>query len=88
MTLSEALKTIVVLWAFIDPLGSIPVFLEATKQFDNKTKAKIARKATIIAGAILVFFLVLGQFILEGMEISLEAFQVSGGAILFIFHLL
>lgn len=87
MTLSEALKIVVVLWAFIDPLGSIPVFLEATKQFDNKTKAKIARKATLIAGVVLIFFLVLGQFILEGMEISLEAFQVSGGAILFIFSL-
>jgi multiple antibiotic resistance protein len=87
MTLSEVIKIFVVLWAFIDPIGSIPVFLEATKQFDRKTKLKIARKATIIAGAVLTFFLVVGQFVLEGMDISLEAFQVSGGAILFIFSL-
>ena len=87
MTFSEALKAIVVLWAFIDPVGSIPVFLEATKQFDDKTKTKIARKATLIAGGVLIFFLVLGQVILESMNISLEAFQVSGGAILFIFSL-
>lgn len=87
MTVSEVLKIFVVLWAFLDPIGSIPVFLEATKQFDRKTKRKIAKKATLIAGGVLVFFLVLGQFILEGMDISLEAFQVSGGAILFIFSL-
>ncbi len=87
MTFSEALKTLVVLWAFVDPVGSIPVFLEATKQFDEKTKAKIARKATLIAGGVLVFFLILGQVVLEAMEISLDAFQVSGGAILFIFSL-
>lgn len=87
MTFSEALKTLVVLWAFIDPVGSIPVFLEATKQFDKRTKVKIARKATLIAGGVLVFFLILGQVVLEAMEISLDAFQVSGGAILFIFSL-
>ena len=87
MTVSEVLKIFVVLWAFLDPIGSIPVFLEATKQFDRKTKRKIAKKATLISGGVLVFFLVLGQFILEGMDISLEAFQVSGGAILFIFSL-
>ena len=87
MTFSETLKTLVVLWAFIDPIGSIPVFLEATKQFDKKTKTKIARKATLIAGGVLVFFLILGQVLLEAMEISLDAFQVSGGAILFIFSL-
>lgn len=87
MTVTEAIKIFVVLWAFLDPIGSIPVFLEATKQFDKKTKVKIARKATIIAGLVLVFFLAVGQFILEGMDISLEAFQISGGAILFIFSL-
>ena len=87
MTFSEVLKTLVVLWAFIDPVGSIPVFLEATKQFDKRTKVKIARKATLIAGGVLVFFLILGQVVLEAMEISLDAFQVSGGAILFIFSL-
>jgi multiple antibiotic resistance protein len=87
MTLVEALRNFVVLWAFIDPIGSIPVFLEATKPFDARTKTKIARKASLIAGGVLIFFLVFGQILLEAMEISLEAFQVSGGAILFLFSL-
>lgn len=87
MTVSEVVKIFVVLWAFLDPIGTIPVFLEATKQFDKGTKRKIAKKATLIAAGVLLFFLALGQFVLEGMDISLEAFQVSGGAILFIFSL-
>ena len=34
---------------------------------------------------VLFFFIIVGQIILDGMEISLEAFQISGGVILFLF---
>ena len=71
--------------AVIDPLGSIPVYLEATKQFDKKHKKKIAVNASLIAFLVLLFFIVVGQVILEGMDITLEAFQISGGVILFLF---
>jgi len=73
--------------AVIDPIGSIPVFLEATKQFTNKEKKKVALRASIIAALILVFFIVVGQVIMEAMHISLDAFQISGGVILFLFAL-
>lgn len=73
--------------AVVDPIGSIPVFLEATKQFTNKEKKKIALRASIIASLILVFFIVVGQLIMEAMQISLDAFQISGGVILFLFAL-
>ena len=73
--------------AVIDPIGSIPVFLEATKQFSSKEKKKIALRASIIATLILVFFIVVGQVIMEAMNISLDAFQISGGVILFLFAL-
>lgn len=83
----EFLKTFFFLFAVIDPLGSIPVFLEATKAFDDHHKKRIAIKACIIAGVILLFFIGAGQVIMEAMEISLEAFQISGGVILFLFAL-
>lgn len=73
--------------AVIDPVGSIPVFLEATKQFRAAEKKKIAIRATVTAGLILVFFIVVGQIIMEAMSISLDAFQISGGVILFLFAL-
>ncbi|MCB9222796.1 MAG: MarC family protein [Crocinitomicaceae bacterium] len=81
------INTILLLIAVIDPLGSVPVYLEATKQFDKKHKRKVAISASIIAFLILLFFIVVGQFILEGMEVSLDAFQISGGVILFLFAL-
>ncbi|MEZ4849281.1 MAG: MarC family protein [Bacteroidia bacterium] len=78
---------ILFLIAVIDPLGSVPVYLEATKQFDEKHKKKIAVRASFVAFGILLFFILVGQIILEGMEVSLDAFQISGGVILFLFAL-
>ena len=81
----EFIEKFLFLFAVIDPLGSIPVFLEATKNFDDRAKIRIAIRATIIAAAILLFFIIVGQIIMEAMHISLPAFQISGGLILFIF---
>src|SRR5690606_16187836 len=81
------LKKFFFLIAVIDPLGTVPVYLEATKHFDKKHKNKIAIRAAAIAFFILFFFIVVGQFIMEGMEITLDAFQVSGGIVLFLFAL-
>ena len=83
----ELIKTFLFLFAVIDPLGSIPVFLEATKQVSDAEKKKIAKKATLVAGGILLFFIIVGQIIMETMHITLPAFQISGGVILFLFAL-
>ena len=85
--MTEILTTILFLIAVIDPIGSVPVYLEATKKFDARHKRKIAIRASLIAFCILLFFIVVGQLILEGMEVSLNAFQISGGVILFLFAL-
>lgn len=85
--MKDLINTLLLLIAVVDPLGSIPVYLEATKHFEQKHKKKIAINASITAFSVLLFFIVVGQLILEGMDISLEAFQISGGVILFLFAL-
>lgn len=85
--MNEIITTILFLVAVIDPLGSVPVYLEATKDFDKKDQKRIAIRASIIAFFILLVFIVVGQIVLEGMEVSLDAFQISGGVILFLFAL-
>lgn len=85
--MAEILTTIFFVLAVIDPVGSIPVYLEATKEFDLAHKKKIAIRASAIAFGILLFFIIIGQVILEGMSVSLDAFQISGGVILFLFAL-
>lgn len=83
----EIIAKIFFLIAVIDPLGSVPVYLEATKNFNERHKRKVAVRASSIAFGILLFFILLGQIILESMEVSLVAFQISGGLILFLFAL-
>ncbi|UBM59249.1 MarC family protein [Marinilongibacter aquaticus] len=85
--LTEITTKILFLFAVIDPLGSVPVYLEATKHFDLKHKHKIAKRAALVAFGILLFFILVGQVILEGMKVSLDAFQISGGVVLFLFAL-
>lgn len=85
--MKEIFTTILFLFAVLDPLGSVPVYLEATKHFDKAHKKKIAIRASFVAFGILLFFIVIGQLILEGMDISLDAFEISGGVILFLFAL-
>lgn len=84
---AEIFTKILFLIAVLDPLGSVPVYLEATKHFDQEHKNKVAVRASVVAFFILLFFIVVGQIILEGMSISLDAFQISGGVILFLFAL-
>lgn len=83
----DYVSNLFLIFAVIDPIGSIPVYLEATKKFDALEKRKIAIRASIIAFGILLFFIVIGQIILESMSVSLDAFQISGGVILFLFAL-
>lgn len=85
--MTQIITSIFFIFAVIDPIGSIPVYLEATKEFDLYHKKKIAIRASFIAFLILLFFIVIGQLILEGMSVSLDAFQISGGVILFLFAL-
>jgi multiple antibiotic resistance protein len=83
----DFVATFIVFVAVIDPIGTIPVFIAVTSHFDNEAKNKIALIATIVAAAILMFFVVAGELILIAMSIPLPAFQIAGGIVLFLFAL-
>ena len=78
----------VLLWAVIDPIGTIPVFIAVSAALKTTAeKNKVAIKAIVIAALVLVFFVVLGEILLDAMDIPLPAFQVAGGVVLFLFAL-
>lgn len=77
----------VVLWAVIDPIGSVPVYLAKTIGLPIEARRKIALNAVLIAAGILIFFLIGGQVLLESMQIPLPAFQAAGGLVLLLFAL-
>lgn len=83
----DFVATFIFFFAVIDPIGTIPVFLAVTRQYDERTRRRIAWRATLISAAILVFFVVAGELILTAVDIPLSAFQIAGGIVLFLFAL-
>lgn len=79
------LKDLVTFWVVIDPISTIPVFLAVTKHMTGRQRARAAIKGTLIAGGILLGFILAGQLALEEMGIQLPSFQVAGGLVLFVF---
>ena len=84
---NQLLSIFIVLWAVVDPIGTVPVFIAVTKGYEPDEKKLIARKAVAAGFCILLFFAILGEIILSYLGVPLLAFQVSGGIILFLFAL-
>jgi multiple antibiotic resistance protein len=73
----------VTLFVILDPLGLLPLFLTLTPGASPRQRRRIALKANLIAGAILLVFGLFGLAILGGLGITLGAFRVAGGLFLF-----
>jgi len=83
----DIVATFIVFFAVIDPIGTVPVFIAVTRQYDEVEKRRIAFLATAVAAGVLLFFVVAGEFILGYLQIPLSAFQIAGGIVLFLFAL-
>lgn len=77
----------VTIWVVVDPIGTVPVFVAVTASLAPSAHRWIAVQAALTAAGILLFFLVAGQFLIDALGISLPAFQIAGGLILFLFAL-
>lgn len=81
----DFVATFITFFAVVDPIGTVPVFIAVTNHFDDAVRRRIALIATLAAAGILLFFVLVGEFILSAMSIPLSAFQVAGGIVLFVF---
>jgi len=85
--LRDFASTFVFFFTVIDPIGTIPVFIALTRSFSESARRRIAIRSTVIAAAVLVFFVLAVELVLSLMGIPLAAFQIAGGAVLFLFAL-
>ena len=85
MDWQDLISKFVVLWAVIDPIGTVPVFISATCERTAAERRRIALVASLAAAGILLFFIVLGEPILLAMGVPLLAFRIAGGIVLFLF---
>ena len=68
----------------IDPLGVAPIFAGLTAGADNAYKRLMAFKAVVTVTIVLFLFAFLGKSFLGSLGISLDAFKVAGGLLLFL----
>lgn len=85
--MQELLKDFVTFFVAVDPIGTVPVFLALAAGRSPERLRALATKAVLVAAVVLCAFAAFGQFLLEHMGVSLPAFRVAGGIILFRFAL-
>ena len=77
------LSIFVVYFVVIDPIGTVPLFVALTGGMSSRAKLRMAIEGPLIAGAVLIFFAIFGAHLLTYLGISLIAFKIGGGLLLF-----
>lgn len=78
------LNAFVTLFVTIDPIGLAPLFLAITSGASKHERIKIGTRAVIAAAGILLTFSLIGHAILSVLGISIAAFRIAGGLLLFV----
>lgn len=81
--LTFALNAFVAVLVITDPLGNTPIFASLLNNYSPQERHSIIRRACIAAVAILILFTLLGSVILKIFSITIGAFRIAGGLILF-----
>jgi multiple antibiotic resistance protein len=81
--LEQAFSSFVTLFVTIDPPGLAPLFLALTAGMSRSERLQVANRATVTAFAVLVLFAVAGLGILSVFGITIHAFRIAGGVLLF-----
>ncbi|MGJ8593767.1 MAG: MarC family protein [Aquaticitalea sp.] len=70
-------------FAITNPISNMTVYLSLTQGADEITKRSINKRANIIAFVIVTVFILLGKYIFELFNISIPAFKITGGILIF-----
>jgi multiple antibiotic resistance protein len=83
MSFSYGITVFIAIFAIVDPFGNIPIFYTITQRFSAEERKKIAKKAVISALIALIIFSLVGQYIFLLFSITIPAFRIAGGILLF-----
>ena len=70
-------------FAIMNPIANTPIFLGLVEGEDSQRKKAIARRATLTAFIIVSAFIVAGKYIFELFGITIPAFKITGGILIF-----
>jgi multiple antibiotic resistance protein len=78
-----AVSALVTLVVVVEPVGLAPIFLGITHGLPSATRRRVGLRAALIAAVILAGTAVFGNWLLSQLGISLPAFRIAGGLLLF-----
>jgi multiple antibiotic resistance protein len=77
------LTALVTFLVVVDPPGLIPIFIALTGGLDPARQRLVALRGTAISFLVIVVFALFGERILATLSISVAAFRIAGGSLLF-----
>ena len=83
MPVEFLISALVTLLVVVDPVGLVPTFVAITHELPARSRRSVALRACLIAGAILAGSSVIGDWLLRTLSITLPAFRIAGGLLLF-----
>jgi MarC family membrane protein len=83
MPLEFLISAFVTLLVVVDPIGLVPSFIAITQGLPARVQRQVALRACLIAAAILAGSTLIGDWLLHALSITLPAFRIAGGLLLF-----
>lgn len=84
MPIADYITAFVTLFVVVDPIGLAPLFIALTQGMTARQRLKVGLRAVAIAAVLLTLFGLFGDKILLGIGISMPAFRIAGGVLLFL----
>jgi len=77
-------------FAIMNPIANVPIFLGLTSDDDRQTTRAVALQSLVLAFLVIAVFSIAGKIIFELFGITLPAFRITGGLLVFLigFHML
>lgn len=83
MSLEFAIATFAAIFAIVNPIGNIPLFNAVTEGYSPELKRKIIIKTCLVTFGVLTGFGIFGQYVFLVYGITIPAFKIAGGILLF-----
>lgn len=83
MPMEFVVSALVTLLVVVDPAGLVPTFIGITQGLPSAARRSVALRASVIAAIVLAGAALIGEWLLRKLAISLPAFRIAGGLLLF-----
>jgi multiple antibiotic resistance protein len=85
--MNDLVSAVITLFLIMDPLGNVPIFLAVLKRCPPERRRVIIVREVLIAFAVLLIFLLLGDYAMRVLHIEQETISIAGGIVLFLIAL-